>query len=436
MENITHLAKEMQHILYQRANEVAWETGFMERERVLTGSSFVVGLVSGWQANPQMSLAGLSQAIGNAGTPISRQGVAERFTEAAVRFMRRMLEECLTAKIRGVPVSAGLIARFSCVEVGDSSVITLPNNLAAVWQGSGGYGENASVSSLKISVRWELRGGALKSLDLSAGIVHDRSLPAHTNPVPVGSLQLRDLGYFKLDDLESIAQQRAFWLMRYKIGTVVLDQQGQPLNLSQWLPQQIGQRLDACVQVGKTKQLPARLVAERVPVAVVRRRQERIRETARQNQTTPSQTALAMAHWTIYLTNVPAADLSPDELLVLGRYRWQIELLFKLWKSDLGIDKWRSTNPHRLLCELYAKLIAALVTHWFLLVGCWPNPRRSLRQAMPTIQALAWQWANSLSRLSLFIHMLRSLQRSLSRCYLERSRQHPRAFQLLEPDYA
>jgi len=436
MNNITHLGQEMHHILYTRANEVARETGFMQRERVLTGSSFVVGLVSAWQANPHVSLSGLSQAIGNAGTPLSRQGVAERFTQEAVTFMRAMVEECLTAKIMGVPVSEGLLARFSSVDLVDSSIVTLPNPLAEVWQGSGGYGENASVSSLKISVRWEMRGGELKALDLSDGIVHDRSAPAHRDPVEAGSLQLRDLGYFKLDDLEAIAQQQAFWLIRYKIGTVIVDEAGHVLNLTKWLPHQVGKRLDLSVQVGKTKRLPARLVAERVPVSVVRQRQTRIRETARQNQTLPSAMALEMAHWTIYLTNVPAAKLSPDELFVLGRYRWQIELLFKLWKSNLGIDTWRTNNPHRLLCELYAKLIAALVTHWFLRVGCWHDSRRSLRQAMPTIHALAWQWANSLTNRALFTHMLRALQRSLSCCHMDRSQQHPRVFQLLEADFA
>jgi hypothetical protein len=426
----------MHHILYTRANEVAWETGFMQRERVLTGSSFVVGLVSAWQANPHVSLSGLSQAIGNAGTPLSRQGVAERFTQEAVTFMRAMVEECLTAKIRGVPVSEGLLARFSSVDLVDSSIVTLPNPLAEVWQGSGGYGENASISSLKISVRWEMRGGEVKALDLSDGIGHDRSAPAHHDPVEAGSLQLRDLGYFKLDDLQAIAQQHAFWLIRYKIGTVILDEAGHVLKLTKWLPQQVGKRLDTPVQVGKTKRLPARLVAERVPVSVVRQRQARIRETARQNQTLPSATALEMAHWTIYLTNVPAAKSSPDELFVLGRYRWQIELLFKLWKSNLAIDTWRTHNPHRLLCELYAKLIAALVTHWFLQVGCWHDSRRSLRQAMPTIHALAWQWANSLTNRALLTHMLRALQRSLSCCHMDRSLQHPRAFQLLEADFA
>jgi hypothetical protein len=128
--------------------------------------------------------------------------------------------------------------------------------------------------------------------------------------------------------------------------------------------------------------------------------------------------------------------LTPDEVFILGRYRWQIELLFKLWKSDLQIDKWRTTNPYRILCELYGKLMAAIVTHWFLLVSCWHNPKRSLRQAMPTIRGLAWQWANSLRDIHLLVYTLQSLCRSVSRCQMDRSRTHSRHFQLLALDCA
>jgi hypothetical protein len=426
----------MQALLHTRANALAWETGFMERERVLTGSSFVVGLISAWQADPQVSLAGMSQAIGNAGTPISRQRVEQRFDARAVTFLRALVDESLRVVVTGVPVDRGVLARFTAVELTDSSQITLPNELQAVWRGSGGFGEQASQAAVKVSVRWNVRDGQLQVISLSDGITHDRQVAAHQDPVTAGSLHIKDLGYFKLDDFEKIGQQGAYWLTRYKRGTQVQDEQGQVLDLATWLPQTVGQRRDVAVYVGQKKQLPCRLVAERVPPEVVHQRQARIRETARQNQRTPSPQALALAHWTIYLTNVPASLLNTAEVFILGRYRWQIELLFKLWKSDLQIDDWNTTNPYRILCEFYGKLLAAIVTHWFLLLGCWHNPRRSLRQAMPAIHGLAWQWANSLSNLSLLVHMLRSLCRALSRCQMDRSHQSPRHFQLLEAEFA
>jgi Transposase DDE domain len=426
----------MQAVFHTRANELAWETGFMERERVLTGSSFLVGLVSAWQANPRVSLAGMSQAIGNAGTPISRQGVEQRFDARAVSFLKAMVDESLKVMVKGTPVDAGILARFSAVELTDSSSITLPNRLQTVWRGSGGFGAQASTAAVKVSVRWNMRDGALQTVSLSDGIRHDTQSPAHQDAVRAGSLQIKDLGYFNLEAFEKIGQQGAYWLTRYKIGTGVVDEQGQEIDLETWLPQTVGQRLDVMVRLGKQKQLPCRLVAERVPPEIVQQRHQRIGETARQNQTEPSQRALALAQWTIYLTNVPETLLNTEEVFIMGRYRWQIELLFKLWKSDLQIDDWNSTNPDRILCEFYGKLIAAIVTHWFLLMGCWDNPRRSLRQAIPTIRGLAWQWANSLSTLARLKHMLRALCRSLSHCSMDRSQSTPRHFQLLELEFA
>jgi hypothetical protein len=378
----------------------------------------------------------MSQAIGNAGTPISRQRVEQRFDARAVDFLKAMVGESLQVMVKGTPVEEGLLARFSAVELTDSSIITLPNTLQTVWKGSGGFGKQASTAAVKVSVRWNMRDGELQTVSLSDGISHDTQSPAHQAAVRAGSLQIKDLGYFNLDAFEQIGQQDAYWLTRYKIGTWVVDEQGQAIDLETWLPQKVGQRVDIAVRLGKRKQLPCRLVTERVPPAIVQKRQQRIRETARQNQTVPSQRALILAQWTIYLTNVPDTLLNTEEVFIMGRYRWQIELLFKLWKSDLQIDEWNTANPYRILCEFYGKLIAAIVTHWFLLLACWDNPRRSLRQAIPTIRGLAWQWANSLSTLPLLKHMLRALCRSLSHCHMDRSRSTPRHFQLLEMGFA
>ncbi len=431
MINIAHLTTKMQTVFETKANQMAWKTGFMERERVLTGSSFLTGLVSAWQANPDVSLAGLSQAIGNAGTPISRQGVNQRFNAKTVTFLQAMVQVSLETLLADNPVETEILNRFSAVELTDSSVITLPNSLTDVWRGSGGFGEEASTSALKLSVRWDMVSGQITELDIGNGTDHDRTFRAHHAPVRPNSLQIRDLGYFKLADLHRTGQQGAFWLTRYKQGTHLLTTNDELIDLQTWLPRQVGDRLDTQVRVGKLSQLPARLVAERVPQSVVSQRHERIRETARQNQKPPSPRALELAHWTIYLTNVPASRLTPDDVFLMGRYRWQIELLFKLWKSELHIDKWNTRNPYRILCELYAKLIVAITTHWLLLVSCWDNPRRSFTQAMPTIRGLAWQWANSLSDSHLLAHFFDVLERALSRCQMDAVQANPRHFQLL-----
>lgn len=431
--NISRIAKQMQEVLREKAIQLADQTGFTQRHRVVNGSSFIVGLMSGWLNEPQASLSGLSQAIGNAGTALSRQGLAKRFDSTAVAFSRAMLAETLEVVVKAMPVSGNLLSRFTGVELVDSSVIILPNALQTIWQGCGGFGEQARVASLKLNVCWDLVTGQLKTLELSAGTQHDGKSLAFQQAIIPGSLRIADLGYFNLDDLERIDQQGGYFLMRYKLGTYVYaEEEAEVLDLAQWLPQQVGETVDCEIRLGKAKQLPCRLVAERVPLAVVRHRHERMQEEARQNQRDVSDEALAMAHWTIYVTNVPPQLLATSEVFVLGRYRWQIELLFKLWKSDLGVDKWRTESPERILCEIYIKLIGAVVTNWLLLVACWHNPQRSLRQAIPTIRGLAWQFANSLSNRRLLHHTLASLCRALACCRMDRSQQHRRAFQLLE----
>lgn len=95
------------------------------------------------------------------------------------------------------------------------------------------------------------------------------------------------------------------------------------------------------------------------------------------------------------MTNVPETQLSVDEAWVLARVRWQIELLFKLWKSHGQVDAWRSRNPWRILCEVYAKLLGQLVQHWLILLGCWERPDRSLVTAAQTIRTHALHLASA-----------------------------------------
>jgi len=429
---VSRTARAMQEKLWRQADHLGWKTGFMERERQLTGSSFVTGLVSGWQNDPDSSVAGLAQAVGNAGTPITRQGLDQRFDASAVALMREMLEASLEVVLDNHAMPDTILSRFSAVYISDSSIVTLPNKLSEVFAGSGGYGDHASTAAAKISVRWNVTHGTLETLDITDATVHDRASVAHHGAVAVGSLQIKDLGYFKLADFKALGEEGSYWLTKYKLGTAIYDVNGERLALETWLPQTTEERIEAEVQVGAQHRLSCRLVAEQVPAHVVEQRRERIHETARQNQRPASALTLEMAQWTLYLTNAPVTLLTADEAFILARYRWQIELLFKLWKTDLGIDRCRSQNPHRILCELYGKLLVAVVTHWLLLLGCWQNPHRSLRQAMTTIRGIAWQWANSLHHLGLLQHALRSLVQALSTCHMDRSRTQPRHFELLE----
>ncbi len=102
-----------------------------------------------------------------------------------------------------------------------------------------------------------------------------------------------------------------------------------------------------------------------------------MRQRAKEKGQTPSAVALALASWNLLVTNVPASLLTAEHILVFYRARWQIELLFKLWKSHGHSDEWTTKKPDHILCEIYAKLLAMLIEHWILITTCWEDPHRS-----------------------------------------------------------
>ncbi len=227
---------------------------------------------------------------------------------------------------------------------------------------------------------------------MQEGRRHELSWVLRTQTMKAGSLWIADLGYWTWKWLYQLHTQGVFFLMRYKAG-IVLWSLGKRVDLLRVLPQATGDRLELLVDVGAGKVIKGvRLLAERVPLAVATDRQERIRRAAIDHGKAINPLVFELANWTIVLTNAPVAKLSFVQALALLRARWQIELLFKLWKEHGLVDEWEATHPWRILCEVYAKLLAMVVQHWFVLLSCWDDPHRSLggvaeilRHQVPTL---------------------------------------------------
>jgi hypothetical protein len=139
---------------------------------------------------------------------------------------------------------------------------------------------------------------------------------------------------------------------------------------------------------------------ERVSEKVAAHRRKKMRRESKERGDTLSKRVSDLAAWSIAVTTVPEELLNWEEAVVLLRLRWQIELLFKLWKDDGQLDVWRSTNPDRILWELLAKVLGVLIQHWVLILSCWHDPHRSLvkaakafrRQIALVSTALAGDW--------------------------------------------
>jgi len=81
---------------------------------------------------------------------------------------------------------------------------------------------------------------------------------------------------------------------------------------------------------------------------------------------------------------------------VIYSLRWQIELLFKLWKSHFELDKWHTENPWRMLCEIYAKLLAILIQHGACALAGRHELEMSVVQVQKSVRKAAWGLAKAL----------------------------------------
>jgi hypothetical protein len=300
------------------------------------------------------------------------------------------------------PVAIPLLQRFPGVYLLDSTTIMLPDALGTLWRGNGGSTPVGTSAALKLQVLWNLTDGTLQHLGLQHGRASDNASPAQDVELPAGALRIADLGYFGLDRLAKLTAQQVFVLSRLNPQVALFDQAGVRQDLLQML-EQAQDVLEQEVRIGARQRVRVRLLAVRVPQEVADQRRRRMRKELLEKGKVPTERTLAFAGWTIAVTTVPRERLSLREALVLLRTRWQIELLFKLWKSHGQIDRWRSEQPWRVLCEVYAKLLAMVVLHWVLLVSCWQYPNRSLMKAAQTVQqhamVLALGLGSSLPRL-------------------------------------
>jgi hypothetical protein len=425
MTMITELAQIMQHVLTEDANRLAKQAGFIQRQRKVTGAGFAQALVFSFLSNPASSRENVNQAAAAAGLRVSTPGLDQRFTARAVVFLDALLQAALSQVVGASRPINGLLARFNGVYLADTTLISLPPALATVWPGVNGIDDAA----VKVAVRWDLRCGGL-GLWLSGGRLHDQKTGVCAGGLPAGSLRLNDLGFFNLTTFAADVAQGVDFFSRYKHGTTLFDADGTRLDLPTLLPRRARQPLDLAIQLGQQR-LPCRLLALPVPATVAAERRRRLRYQAKRKQRPVSRIALVLADWNLYVTSLSAAQLALAEAPILARTRWQIERLFKLWKSNGLLDEWRSRDPWRVWCELYGKLLALLFQHWLSVVSCWHFLDRSLHRAAQVIGNEAFHLLAHLGQRSALIAALHHLQTILAHtCHLSKRAAQPRTFQL------
>jgi hypothetical protein len=442
MVNLSRLVDGVQSLFGSWCEEVAEATGVIQRQRKFSATTLAVTFILGFLRNPRSSDEELAQMAAVVGEAVTPQAIEQRYHERMIDFLQGLFVKAAQTQIASDRVLAPLLERFSDVQLLDSTTISLPTDIAERFAERfvGCGGNQGGTAALKLQVRLSLKTGCLDAVRVEAGRDCDVKTPLQNDTPKPGSLRIADLGYFDTETFRRIDQAGAYWLSPLKTGIHVRDlsgeqsgeQSGECFELIDWLRRndaKLGTVIDRQVQITDAR-MPCRLIAWRLPQEVADRRRRRLLEQSRRKGRTPSAERLAQCDWAILITNLPAERLSVDEARVLYRARWQIELLFKRWKSQGFVDAMTDTCWIRCLVKLWSRLLAAIVQQW-LQSSVWGRPEISLKKVWDLLTRLAWSLATAWSDPSKLRTFLEDAQRIAQSTVRQNKRKKPSTFEML-----
>jgi hypothetical protein len=421
----------LQQLLGEIAESVAEVAPIILRRRKFTAVTLAQTFVLGFLQNPQASDEQLAQVAAQCGVSVTPQAIEQRHMPQFVRYLEALFRRATTIVIGSNTALAPLLERFTRVTALDSSTITLPDSERERFPGCGGP-SGSGQAAMKLQTELDLRSGAIEHIEIEAGKSPDAATTRQLAERPAGSLRITDLGYFNIAVFAALLRQQAYILSRLQFGTGVLSRAGETLDLLAWLAQQPTPLISAPILLGKKERLPCRLVAWRLPPEQANRRRQKLRqETLSKRGRAPCQERLAWCDWTMLITTVPDELLNEQEVIVLYRARWQVELLFKRWKSQGLVDVLSGSTDVRKMVRVWSRLIAVVIQHW-LVVGClWNDPRRSLTKACEVVRQFIPQIIANLGRRATLLRTLELLTEVVGRTCRRNRRSKPGTFDLL-----
>jgi hypothetical protein len=421
----------LQQLFGDIAEKAADDSGVIVRKRKFTGITLARTFILGHLQKSEASDEELAQMAAQCGVEVTPQAIEQRHSRKMVKFLESLFREATKLVIGSEQSLAPILERFSKATVLDSSTITLPDSMIDQFAGCGGsYGSGKA--AMKLQTELDLRGGAIEHVEIEQG----RSTDGATNRQHVrrgeGSLRITDLGYFNIAVFAEMMAANEYFLSRLQFGTGVMLRNGEEVELLPWLANQRGPFVDQMILLGKAQRLPCRLIAWRLPKEQANRRRQKLRrELAKKHGKEPTAERLAWCDWTILVTSVPVELMTPQEAVILYRARWQIELLFKRWKSQDLVAQLNGSTDVRQMVRVWSRLLAALIQHWLVITNVWGDPTKSLHKVCKAIRPFAGRIAAALSRINELPHVLKDMYSAIKKTCRRDKRAKPGTFELL-----
>ena len=348
-----------------QAEKMGRQTGFIKRSSgKITAQGFLATLMVSDSPQGHISLPDLTAELRQAhGIEISKEALHQRFSVQAVAFLEKVIQQALEQHLGRE--KEGLKTHFSRIKVKDSTKFKLPTDYNGAYRGYGNFSKTNGMISLQYE--YDLVSGNWLSIKLTDGLRNDFSDAEQTiSAITTGDLHIRDLGYVSPTYLRAVVQSEAFFLNRLPPQAGVYNLNGKPLNWNKVFREaKEQQHLQQNVLVYDKERIACRMIIEKVPNHEFKRRWLHAQAQAKSRGGGVSKEHKKKLHYNIYITNVGADILSASKIRKTYYLRWQIELVFKTWKSFFRINEVKRVKRERLECQILGRLLWILI-NWSL----------------------------------------------------------------------
>ena len=334
---------------------------------------------------------------------VSPEAIDQRMHTRALAFLQELIRPAL-AKLQSCQdvYEENLLTPFARVHLADSTGFELPESLKHPFPGSGG---SVAQAGAKLPLAWDYNSRGFHHFALTPWNMPDQQdIDTVVTLARHDDLFIVDLGYVKINALARIAAAPADFLCRLNHQTTILAAVADrvaPVALAPCLATVESPIVQKPSLLGVNERVASRLIASRVPVAVVKARRRMARKNAKKTGYTPSQAHLAFLAWNLLITNVPPTIWPPQTGLRVYPLRWQVELIFQSWKRSRHLATLKTTKQHTTLCYLYGRMLLMLLNDALCpqrRATRWLKRRRalSLLKLVRHFQALAERWMQAL----------------------------------------
>lgn len=306
----------------------------------------------------------------NFAVDISKEALHKRFSPQAVGLLKEMIKEKLSRK-PPISMAQELKAHFPCIMIKDSCKYMLPGTYDGAYPGFGNFSKTKGIMNLQFE--YDLINGGWESFEMTKATRNDRTDSKEgIGSITKDNLYIRDLGYVTPFYLRAVIEEKAYFLNRAPSQANIYTQKKELIDWGK-IHRKFNKTgtniLEEDVLIYQKELLSCRMIVEAVNDDEYKKRLEQAKNSAKSRGLGVSDQHKVKCRYNIFITNISKDILSADKIRKAYYLRWQIELVFKTWKSFFEIDKIKNVKKDRMECQLLAKFLWILL-NWHLFQSC------------------------------------------------------------------